>query len=94
MNRINIKKFGFAMGAALAVLHVGCVLLMSVLSREAAVFLANSLIHGTDFTSIARMDVPAVEVIVGLFGNFIVGWIAGTVIALVYNTGLSKEVKA
>ena len=91
MDRIRVGRFGIAFGTALAALHGVCVLGMSMVGKETAVFLANSLIHGSDFTTIIRMHVPPIEIVVGLVGNFVLGWLAGTIIALIYNVGLRSQ---
>ena len=65
MNRIHVTRFGFAVGASLAILYVGCVFVMASVPQDAAVRFFNSLLHGLDVRTIMRWDMmvraPATE---------------------------------
>lgn len=77
MATIDIRRLGFAFGATFAILYLGCVLAMAMLSKEAAVFFFNSLMHGVDVTSILRTDMPFYEMMIGIVEIFILGWLVG-----------------
>lgn len=86
MNRINIKKFGFAVGLTGAIIYLGCMVVMLTAGREGTIDFFNSLLHGLDITSIIRMDVPLWEAGIGIVQTFILGWLVGALIAAFYNT--------
>ncbi|MBD1260708.1 hypothetical protein HZY62_08925 [Maribacter polysiphoniae] len=90
MNRINIKKFGFAFGLTAAILYIGCMVVMFTAGREGTIDFFNSLLHGLDTTSIIRMDVPFWEAIIGMIQTFIIGWLTGALIAAFYNAQLKR----
>ncbi len=90
MNRINIKKFGFAFGLTAAILYIGCMVVMFTAGREGTIDFFNSLLHGLDTTSIIRMDVPFWEAIIGMIQIFIIGWLTGALIAAFYNAQLKR----
>jgi len=85
MEKINVKKIGIASGITGMIFYLGCVLIMSLLGKEVFVKIANLLFHGTDFTSIARMNIPVFESILGLFVSFIFWGAIGYIIATIYN---------
>ncbi|WZL90032.1 DUF5676 family membrane protein [Salinimicrobium sp. 3283s] len=85
MYRLNIKKFGLALGLTGALLYVGCVLVMATVGREGTVKFFNSLLHGLDTSSIIRMDVPVLEVFFGIIQVFILSWLIGACVAVFYN---------
>ena len=90
MNRINVKKFGFAMGLTGALLYAGCMAVMLTAGREGTIMFFNSLIHGLDVTGIIRMDVPIWEALIGIVQTFIIAWLTGALIAAFYNAQLKK----
>ncbi len=90
MEKLNIKRFGVAVGSTGALLYVGCILLMITVGREGTIWFFNSLLHGLDTTSIIRMDVPVWQAILGIVQTFILGWLIGALIASVYNIGLKQ----
>lgn len=85
MEKLNIKRFGMAVGSTVALLYVGCILLMITVGREGTIWFFNSLLHGLDTTSIIRMDVPFWQALLGIVQTFILGWLVGAMIALFYN---------
>lgn len=91
MNTINIRKFGFAFGTTFALLYLGCVIVMSAIGRDAAIFFFNSLMHGVDVTSILRTDMPLYEMALGLIEIFILGWLIGATVASLYNFSLKTK---
>ena len=86
--RLNPKRLGLGFGATGVVFYLGCMLTMATVPREKAVVLFNSLLHGFNVESILKTSVPAGEVVLGLITTFILGWIAGVLVAGFYNLGL------
>lgn len=91
MNQINIRKLGLAFGITGALLHFGCVFVMMILGHDRTVKFFNTLIHGLDFSSIIKMEISPVEVILGLVQVFILSWLIGACIASIYNVSLNKK---
>ncbi len=91
MEKLSIKKLGFAVGSVGALLYVGCTLLMVTVGQEGTVKFFNSLLHGLDTSSIIRMNVPIWEAILGIVQTFILGWLIGAFIASIYNFGWKSE---
>lgn len=91
MNRINIKKLGFAMGLTVALVYLGCMVVMLTAGREGTIDFFNSLLHGLDTSSIIRMDVPLWEAAIGIVQTFIIGWLIGALIAALYNVQLKNK---
>ena len=91
MQRINIKKLGFATGSTAALLYLGCAIVMMIAGHDGSVKLANSLMHGIDLSTIIRMDMPFSEGLIGLVETFIIGWLIGASIAAIYNVSLNKK---
>lgn len=90
MNRINIKKFGFAFGLTSALLYLGCMVVMWTAGREGTIDFFNTLLHGLDTTSVIRMDVPLWEALLGIVQIFIIGWLSGALIAAFYNAQIKR----
>lgn len=90
MYRLNIKKFGFALGLTGALLYLGCILVMVTVGREGTITFFNSLLHGLDTRSIIRMDVPLLEAFFGIVQTFILGWLIGACIAAFYNAQIRR----
>ena len=82
---INVKKFGFAVGITLALLYVGCAIVMATVGHDGSIKFFNSLLHGLDVSSIVRMEVPLWEAGVGIAETFVLGWLVGACIAGFYN---------
>jgi hypothetical protein len=91
MNRINIKKFGFAIGLTGALLYAGCMIVMATAGQEGSIMFFNSLLHGLDITNIIRMDVPIWEALIGIVQTFILGWLIGASIAAFYNAQIKTK---
>ncbi len=90
MNRINVKKFGFALGFTGALVYAGCMIVMATAGQEGTITFFNSLLHGLDVTSVIRMDVPLLEALFGSVQTFILGWLIGACIAAFYNVQIKK----
>lgn len=91
MKTISPKKLGFAMGTAGVVFYLGCTLLMLTIGHEGTVTFFNSLLHGIDVSGVIRMDVPLWEAAIGLGQTFLLGWLAGAMIAVFYNLGFTSR---
>lgn len=90
MNRIEVKKLGFAFGLTAALLYLGCMIIMWTAGPEGTIDFFNSLLHGIDTTNIIRMDVPLWEALLGIVQTFIIGWLTGALIAAFYNAQLKR----
>ncbi|PIB38596.1 DUF5676 family membrane protein [Maribacter sp. 4G9] len=91
MNRLNVKKFGFAMGLTGAIIYAGCMIVLATAGQEGSITFFNSLLHGLDTTSIIRMDVPVWEALIGIVQTFIIAWLTGALIAAFYNAQLKRR---
>ena len=91
MNTINIKRFGLAFGITGALLYLGCILTMAIVGREGTVEFFNSPLHGLDVSSIIRMQIFWWEALIGIVETFILSWLIGAVIAVVYNLPWRKS---
>lgn len=91
MDHINIRKFGLAFGITGALLYFGCAVVMFLLGHESTVKFFNTLLHGIDVSSIIRMDIALVEVLLGLVQTFILSWLIGACIAGVYNATIKSK---
>ncbi len=89
--RINVKKFGLALGLTVALLYLGCIIVMATVGHEGSVKFFNNLLHGLDVSTIMRMDVPLWEAAIGLAETFILGWLVGACIAGFYNAFSFKK---
>jgi hypothetical protein len=90
MSVINVKRFGFAVGASVALLYLGCVFIMATVPKEAAIRFFNSLLHGIDVTTIIRWEMPWQEMAVGALETFVIGWLLGALVAVLYNFGSGR----
>ena len=91
MYRINVNKFGFAMGLTAAILYAGCMIVLATAGQEGSITFFNSLLHGLDTTSIIRVDVPIWEALIGIVQTFIIAWLTGALIAAFYNTQIKSR---
>ncbi len=88
--KINVKRLGLAIGSTGALLYLGCILVMLTLGHDGSVKFFNSLLHGLDVSTIVRMDIPLWEAWLGIIQTFILGWLVGVFIAVVYNFQMRK----
>ncbi|MAN29505.1 MULTISPECIES: DUF5676 family membrane protein [Flavobacteriaceae] len=91
MYRLNVKKFGFALGLTGALIYLGCMIVMATAGQEGSITFFNSLAHGLDVTTIIRMDVPLSEALIGIIQIFILGWLIGACIAAFYNAQIKNK---
>jgi len=91
MYRLNVKKFGFAMGLTATLLYAGCMIVLATTSQEGSITFFNSLLHGLDTTNIIRMDVPLSEALIGIVQTFIIAWLTGALIAAFYNAQIKRR---
>ena len=85
INTISIKRLAFALGGTSALLYVGCVFVMMTVPQPAVIAFFNSMVHGWDVEPITRWDMPWWEAAVGVAEVFILGWLIGAVVAVLYN---------
>ncbi len=88
---LRANRLGCAVGATATLFYLACMLVMTMLPRETATVFFNSLLHGVDVGPILRIRVPTYEVVIGLISTFILGWIAGALVAAFYNWGLDRS---
>jgi hypothetical protein len=91
MYRLNVKKFGFALGLTVALIYLGCMIVMATAGQEGTIIFFNSLVHGLDTSNIIRMDVPLLEAFFGIVQTFILGWLIGACIAAFYNAQIKNR---
>lgn len=85
MHRLNVKKLGFAFGLTGTIIYLGCMIVMATAGREGSIIFFTSLLHGLDTTNVIRMDVPLLEVLMGIVQTFILWWLIGASIGAFYN---------
>lgn len=91
MQALNVQRFSLAFGVASALLYMGCVVFMALLGKQNTVVFFNSLLHGLDVRLIIRMDVPFQDTVIGIIESFILGWVFGAIIGVVYNLGAEEK---
>ncbi|MGQ9424338.1 DUF5676 family membrane protein [Gilvimarinus sp. F26214L] len=91
MNIIGVRRLGFAVGTTMALLYLGCMLVMWFTGEATTVRYFNSLLHGLDVSTIIRHDVPLSEAAMGIVQTFVLGWLIGASIAAIYNVSSSKR---
>lgn len=88
---INAKKFGLAVGLTMALLYLGCAVVMATVGHDGTVKFFNSLLHGLDVSTIVRMDVSLGEAAIGIIETFVLGWLVGACIAAFYNSAIIRK---
>lgn len=91
INTLSIKRLGFALGTTCALFYLGCVFVMLTVPQPAVVAFFNSILHGWDVQPIMRWDMPWWEAVVGVVEIFILGWLIGAVIAVLYNVTADRK---
>ncbi len=92
MNKIDVKRFGLAVGSTVALLYLGCVVVLMVAGHETAVRFGNSLLHGLDISGIIRTDIPLLEALSGLIETFVIAWLSGASVAAIYNASMRSRI--
>ncbi len=87
MNTLSVRRAGFALGGACGLLYFGCVFVMLTVPKEAVVRFFNSIMHGWDVEPIMRWDMPWWEAAIGVLEFSILGWLFGSLVAVLYNIG-------
>jgi uncharacterized protein DUF5676 len=90
MSTMDVKKAGFALGATFGLLYFGCVFVMLTVPKEAVVRFFNSIMHGWNVEPIMRWDMPWWEAVIGVIEITILGWLIGSLVAVLYNLGTRK----
>lgn len=83
--KLNANALGLAVGMTGILFYVLCMLLMWIGGADVTATFFNSLLHGLDVHEVMRMSVPAGETVMGLILTFVLGWLGGYFIALLYN---------
>lgn len=91
MQRLSVRRLGFALGGGFALLYLGCAFIMLTVPKADVIRFFNSIMHGANVAPIMRWDMPWTEAAVGVVEVFIVGWLCGAFIAILYNLGLRPE---
>lgn len=91
MGRLNVKKFGFALGLTGTLIYLGCMIVMATAGQKGSIKFFNSLLHGLDITYIIRTDVSLWEAAIGTVQVFIIGWLIGACIAAFYNAQIKNK---
>ena len=85
MNKLNVKKLGFACGFTAVLLYLGCIIVMAIAGKQGSIVFFNRFLHGFYMSSIIRMDEPLSEAFIGFLQTFILGWLIGACTAAFYN---------
>jgi hypothetical protein len=91
MHRFSVWRFALALASSFAVVYLGCVWVMLTVSKETAIQFFNSILHGVDVTPIMRWEMPWWEMVIGVLEVFILGWLFGALMAVIYNLGGAPE---
>lgn len=84
---LSIRRCGLAFGATSAIFYLGCVFVMLTVPKESVIRFFNSIMHGLDVEPIVRWDMPWWEAVIGVLEMFILGWLFGALLAVIYNIG-------
>ncbi len=90
---LHPKRLGLAFAVSAGVFYLGCVLVMALAGPAALVGFFNGLFHGVDLAPIMRDKVGLWTTVTGLINTFILSWLFGALVAVVYNlaAGSSKK---
>ena len=84
---LSVRRLGFAIGGTAGLLYLGCVFVMLTVPHEAVVRFFNSMMHGWDVEPLMRWDMPWWEACIGVLEIFMLGWLVGATVAVLYNLG-------
>lgn len=88
ITKLDIRRFGFAVGATCAVAYAGCVFVMFTVPHELAVRFFNNLMHGVDLEPIMRWEIPLWQSLLGILQTLLLGWLFGALCAAIYNISI------
>lgn len=92
MNTIKTLRFGVALGLAIAIINLICILLMLIAGDDSVASLANNFAHGIDLTALpVGKEITAGTVVVGLLVTFAMGFVIGVVTGGFYNALAKKQ---
>lgn len=94
MIALSPRQLGFALASTSALLYLGCAFVMLTVPQNTAIRFFNSMMHGVDVTSIVRWEMPWYEMVIGVLEVFILGWLIGATIAVVYNLGATQKARS
>lgn len=92
MKRLDSWKFGTAMAMTLAILSAVCALAV-VIAPGATIATFNSWMHGVDLARLVPpggRPVTVGQVIAGVASLAVIGFVAGTLLAMTYNAMLGR----
>ena len=84
---LSVRRLGFAFGSTAGLLYLGCVFVMLTVPHEAVVRFFNSMMHGWNVEPLMRWDMPWWEACIGVPEIFMLGWLVGATVAVLYNLG-------
>jgi hypothetical protein len=90
---LSPKRFGLACASAAALFYLGCVFIMAVAGAQNLAFFFNGLFHGLDLKPILLESVSPWITVSGLINTFILSWLFGAFIAVVYNLSVCLDQK-
>jgi hypothetical protein len=90
MNHISTKKLGLALGITGTLLYTGCATVMLLAGHDGSITFFNNILHGLDVSSIVRMDISLADALIGLVQTFILSWLVGACIAVIYNISFNS----
>jgi hypothetical protein len=87
MRMLSVTRLGFALGASTALLYLACMVITMTAPKPFVIHFFNSILHGVDVAPIMRWAMPWWEMVVGVLEVFILGWLFGALLAVLYNVG-------
>lgn len=94
MEKLNIKKTGLALGITGVIFYLACIIIIMLAGHKGSTMFFNALLHGLDVGPVLRTDIPVWEAGLGIVETFVIGGIAGCIIAAVYNFNFTKKNKS
>ena len=88
--RLSVTRLSFAMASIFAFVYAASVIIVMSGPQEVTIRFLNSILHGFDVTAIMRWEMPWWEMVVGVLEVFIIGWLCGAAMAIMYNLPARK----
>lgn len=85
IEQLSVHRLSFALGTLFATLYAASMIIVMSGPREVVVRFFNSILHGIDVTTIMRWEMPWWEMVIGILEVFILGWLCGAALAILYN---------